>query len=72
MASLIFCLHYSVSKFTELQFTVLQRMSFPMPMANKICMFTKASSTLCDAIACQRTSNLLDGDQDSVKLRERC
>ena len=35
MASLIFRLHRSVSKFTELQFTVLQRVSFPTPVANK-------------------------------------
>ena len=35
-------------------------------------MFTKASFTLCDAIARRRTSNLLDGDQDSVKWREKC
>ena len=70
MATLVFCLHHSVSKFTELQFTVLQRVSFPTPVANK--MFSKASFTLCDAIARQRTSNLLDGDQDSVKWREKC
>ena len=35
-------------------------------------MFSKASFTLGDAIAHQRTSNLLDGDQDSVKWREKC
>ena len=32
-------------------------------------MFTKASFTVCDAIARQCTSILLDGDQDSVFLR---
>ena len=35
-------------------------------------MFSKASFMLCNAIARQRTSNLLDGDQDPVKWREKC
>lgn len=69
MASLIFCLHHSVSKFTELQFTVLQRVSFPTPVANT-CSLRLVS--LCDAIARQRTANLPDEHQDSVKWREKC